>query len=101
MTWFARINGCRGDFSNLRYPLQSADGDVRLSGDASCVTYNLVDGTGGFFNSDKKLLTQPTRWFPGEHKTEHFRLFLCVLMSVLFKKIYRSYLLVKLNAPIC
>ena len=31
----------------LRCPLQSADGDVRLlgSGDAASVTYNLVDGT--------------------------------------------------------
>ena len=31
----------------LHYPLQSADGDVRLlgSGDAASVTYNLVDGT--------------------------------------------------------
>ena len=31
--------------SKLRYPLQPADGDVRLSGDASCVTYNGLDGT--------------------------------------------------------
>jgi hypothetical protein len=31
--------------SKLRYPLQPADGDGRLSGDASCVTYNRLDGT--------------------------------------------------------
>ena len=37
--------------SKLRYPLQSADGDERLSGDASCVTYNLLDGR--FFRNNK------------------------------------------------
>ena len=31
--------------SKLRYSLQSADGDGRLSGDDSCVTYNGLDGT--------------------------------------------------------
>jgi hypothetical protein len=30
--------------SKLRYPLQPADGDERLSGDASFVTYNGRDG---------------------------------------------------------
>jgi hypothetical protein len=43
-------------YSKLRYPLQPADGDMSISGDDSCVTYNLVDGTGGFFNSDKGFL---------------------------------------------
>ena len=30
--------------SELRFPLQPADGDERLSGDDSCVTYNGLDG---------------------------------------------------------
>jgi hypothetical protein len=37
--------------SKLRYPLQPADGDERLSVDSSCVTYNGLDGR--FFRDNK------------------------------------------------